>query len=223
MSRTLLLAAGLSLAIATPALARPFHILEPGLGAVLHSGDLVEVRWDSVPSGVEEMELLLSLDDGRHFAVRVTAELEAAKLSYSWRVPGFASRGVRLAMRMRLDDREVFGGASASFSIAARAGAEARPWSLRRSGGELWAVDGGCEVRSDDAGLREPAGFRPWLADPSFAPWVVGVATIDGRSSEGLPLTLGDARPRPDCAARRIASLAARTLPRAPLVIPLRT
>jgi hypothetical protein len=95
------------------------------------------------------MELLLSLDGGRHFTVRVTPDLEADRGSYAWRVPPLPSGDARLAVRVNLDGREVLGGVSARFRIADDHAVHR--WSARSHGGDLW-------VSSPEGGAMAPPG-----------------------------------------------------------------
>jgi hypothetical protein len=49
--------------------------------------------------GAEEAELLLSLDDGRHWTVRVSPQLDAHERRWVWRVPALAASEARIALR----------------------------------------------------------------------------------------------------------------------------
>jgi hypothetical protein len=90
---------------------------------VLHAGEVVELRWESLPAGVEELEILLSLDGGRHYGVRVSPECDPLAGRYLWRVPNLASGTARLRLRIGLDGRELDAATSESFSIVGRADA----------------------------------------------------------------------------------------------------
>lgn len=62
----------------------------------------MEVSWtdDSVESSrFEELELLLSVDGGRTFPIRVTRDLPVGTDRVLWRVPFLRSRSARLAVR----------------------------------------------------------------------------------------------------------------------------
>ena len=80
---------------------------QPGPGATLHGGELVEIRWSSVPPEADEVELLLSVDGGRHFSLRLTDELDADSRSFRWRVPNLIADGATLALRLGIDGREI--------------------------------------------------------------------------------------------------------------------
>jgi len=92
--------------------------------AVLRSGDTIRVAWDLDSTGgrFEEMELLLSLDGGRSFPLRLTRDLNPRTLALDWRVPALPASHARLALRAG-DDGEPGDEAillvSDEFSIAA--------------------------------------------------------------------------------------------------------
>jgi hypothetical protein len=70
----------------------------------------------------DEMELVLSLDDGVSFPVRVVARLDAADGGTRWRVPSLPTEHARLALRAGRDgegDTEELVAVSDSFAIAA--------------------------------------------------------------------------------------------------------
>jgi len=71
----------------------------------------------SAPRDVEEMEILLSLDDGRTFPVRVTREIAAGEHEIRWKVPALASAAARLRVRFGEAGRETWGPPSEPFTI----------------------------------------------------------------------------------------------------------
>ncbi|NOT33475.1 MAG: hypothetical protein HOP12_04810 [Candidatus Eisenbacteria bacterium] len=89
---------------------------------VVQAGSLVEIHWDDPGASVEELELLLSLDDGRSFPLRVTPELEGRETHFRWRVPRLATRTARLQLRMHVDEREHESAAGERFTIELAAG-----------------------------------------------------------------------------------------------------
>ena len=93
--------------------------LEIDFGAELRAGDVVELRWSALPDDIEEFEILLSLDDGREFGLRVTPELEAGERHYRWRVPNLAAAAARLRMRMGNGHEERLARPSQPFRILA--------------------------------------------------------------------------------------------------------
>jgi hypothetical protein len=78
------------------------RFLAPGAGAGLESGETVRLAW-SLPETrfrkPDEMELVLSLDGGRTFSVRVTRDLPPETRSFAWRVPALPTAHAQLALR----------------------------------------------------------------------------------------------------------------------------
>ncbi|MBV8202612.1 MAG: hypothetical protein JOZ15_18510 [Acidobacteria bacterium] len=222
MSRQLFLAIGISLtAAASAAAAGPVVFLPFAGGQPLQAGEMVEVRWTGTPWNVEEMELLLSLDGGRHFGVRLTPDLDADSRSYAWRVPPFQSGDARLAIRVNLEGREVLAGVSEPFRIAGTGGgAAARPlyqWPMRAHGGDVWVT--GDETDTDDP--EAPFELTLEAAERRLAACWLGFALAFPpspwpASKRPTPVLAGDAdqgpaafpAPRADC--------------RQPLILPLR-
>ncbi|MEP7010306.1 MAG: hypothetical protein ABJC13_08310 [Acidobacteriota bacterium] len=204
VSRPLLLAC-LWLA-ALPALGERFEFVQPVTGSTLTAGDEVAVRWAGAPAAVREMELLLSVDGGRRFAVRLTRELAGDASTYLWRVPQLPSGAARLALRVNLDGREVEVGTSAPFAIAAGVETAGPAGSIELIRGELWwterAVPGSegehLALAGLDAPLPEPrvlpAAGESMLADlrsPAFAPRPAALSTYVPRmpAASGQPLS----------------------------------
>ena len=90
---------------------------QPEPGAALHGGELVEIRWSGIPPKADEVELLLSVDGGRHFSLRLTEELDAHSRSFLWRVPNLIADGAALALRMGIGGREVESAPGPLFSL----------------------------------------------------------------------------------------------------------
>ena len=74
----------------------------PEAGAALRAGDTVAVAWEAPCDRAEtdEIELVLSVDDGMTFQVRVTPELSACARRFEWRVPDLPTTTGRLALRI---------------------------------------------------------------------------------------------------------------------------
>ena len=83
----------------------------------------------------EEMEILLSLDGGKTFPLRVTREMPEGAREVRWRVPNLPTTHARLALRAReRDDAEVVRAVSEEFTILP---ADAEPLeTIRRFQGE---------------------------------------------------------------------------------------
>lgn len=112
------------------------RILRPAAGAVLVPGELAEIRWTALPVTVSECELLLSLDGGREFTVRLTPQLRGTTHELSWRVPNLPAPQARLRLRVGVAGHEIESAVSPAFSIVA---APMSPLaSLRFAYGEWW-------------------------------------------------------------------------------------
>ena len=118
LPRPLPLLAALALTLsAAPALAAPRSALaDPG--AEIQAGQIVELSWGELPAGVEEMEILLSLDDGQHYSIRVSPELDAHERHYRWRVPNLPAGRARLRMRLGTARAEIETEPTSPFRIA---------------------------------------------------------------------------------------------------------
>lgn len=121
-------------------------------GGRVHAGEIVPLSWTLDASEMgdrDEMELVLSLDDGATFPIRVVARLEAGDGGARWRVPALPTEHARLAIRAGDDgaaESEEIVAVSEPFAIAA-----SRFEALER----LYAVAG--EWRTRDALEGAPA------------------------------------------------------------------
>lgn len=125
----------------------------PSSGARLDAGRQIEIRWEGIPDGVEEMELLVSLDGSRRFA-RVV-DLEPTGASYIWQVPSLPTEHAVLAIRGRVDEREILLLESGAFSIEQKAGDGLQ--ALSYHGGELWTDTAGSSTPPSNSGLTSPS------------------------------------------------------------------
>jgi hypothetical protein len=87
------------------------------------------------------MELLLSLDGGATFSLRLSAELDPLQRSFAWRVPELPAAQARVALRAEVAGREVLVAESADFVIEASPESTGPHEAVRREAGELWSVD----------------------------------------------------------------------------------
>src|SRR5438105_4332959 len=93
------------LAVAFGGLAAPLaadQFLRPAAGEKLEAGETALVSWRMDAAclrNVDEMELLLSLDGGKRFLLRVTARIDPRTPAWAWRVPALPSAHARLAVR----------------------------------------------------------------------------------------------------------------------------
>jgi hypothetical protein len=83
----------------------------------LRAGETVDMEWAPLGAGAEELELLLSLDGGRTWPVRVSPELPGESVRYRWRVPNLAAADARVRLRVRVNEREIELPASEAFAI----------------------------------------------------------------------------------------------------------
>lgn len=83
---------------------------------------IVDLAIGEPPAGVEEFEVLVSLDDGRTWPLRASRELPAGVRIVRWTVPNLAAASARLRLRYRLDGRETLGPASDAFGLDAGPG-----------------------------------------------------------------------------------------------------
>jgi hypothetical protein len=84
------------------------RFLAPADGDLLASDVVHEARWSApcdMPGDADEMELLLSLDGGKTFPIRLTAELPVCASTFRWRVPAVSSGMARLAVRIGEEGR----------------------------------------------------------------------------------------------------------------------
>jgi hypothetical protein len=125
MALLLALVLGL-LAVAGPARAYGARGAEPRVelpsGLALRAGQSLEIRWSKPDASVDELEILLSIDGGRRFALRVSPELDARAGRYVWRVPNLSSAQARLHIRYHREGREIDGASSAPFTLIGKPG-----------------------------------------------------------------------------------------------------
>jgi hypothetical protein len=97
----------------------------PSSGDGLHAGESLSVSWSldaAALSERDEMELVLSLDGGATFPIRVTGELSTGARNLAWRVPVLPTQRAVLALRAGdgVDgESEAILAASELFTIAA--------------------------------------------------------------------------------------------------------
>ena len=104
-------------AVIRPAVASSAATATIEVPAVVTAGQTVVLRWSALPEAVEELEIVLSLDGGGSYHVRVSPELEAHEGEYRWRVPDLPTRHARLMLRMGGAEGERMGALSPEFRI----------------------------------------------------------------------------------------------------------
>src|SRR5215470_14742809 len=70
------------------------RLVMPGV-ATVRAGETVRIAWTEAGRAVDELELQLSLDNGRRFTLRISPELDARTGEFLWRVPNLASAEAR--------------------------------------------------------------------------------------------------------------------------------
>jgi len=159
-ARRLLVGVVCGLAAAAASRGQALRFLQPASGARFGPGTPVSVSWSAglaAEPDVAEMELVLSLDGGASFPLRVTQTLSPDARSYSWRVPALPTAHARLALRSGRGgekETEVIRTESAEFVIVA--GPEASLEEIFRVRGE-WRTREALESSADPP---EPSAFR---------------------------------------------------------------
>jgi hypothetical protein len=95
--------------VAAAGLAQSARFLEPPAGERLEPGSIVRVSWtlgSLTERDFDEMELVLSLDGGQSFPLRVTRDVSTAAESLLWRVPRLPSAHARLGLRTGSGERK---------------------------------------------------------------------------------------------------------------------
>ena len=194
------------------------RFLAPGTGAALESGATVRVAW-SLPEArdrePDELELVLSLDGGRSFPVRMTRNLPPGTSSVAWSVPALPTAHAQLALRTGEDGDEQIELVGGEFSIEIASGAPLEP--TTQVAGEWRTRD----ALDDDS--RHPLSLPASLA---AAPGSIGrfpqiPATLTPKppqASVAGPLHHGRIEAATSSPARPVGP----TLPRTPCAAPMR-
>src|SRR5882724_6783731 len=100
------------------------RLVTPVAGAALRGGETAAISWeaDALPPEAEEWEAFLSIDGGRHYAIRITPHLDIHLHQASWTVPNITARDVRVLLRVGDERRESAIEVPASFAIESRLG-----------------------------------------------------------------------------------------------------
>lgn len=158
------------------------------------AGKHVLVRWPSLAGAAQELELVFSLDDGSHFDLRVSPQLSGNECRYVWRVPNIGVRNARLALRARIDGRELSGPQSAPLQIVPNPMRGPGLWVYRA--GEWWEDRAG--VPFNMPGLLTPPRSPILQSDASPASLAVTVRAPDMSSPSRAsgPAFVGFTAPR---------------------------
>jgi hypothetical protein len=103
---------------------------------LIAAGGRATVAWSGLPAGVEELELLLSVDGGRSYPLRLTPQLDPATGAVLWDVPNLPSRDARVRIRFGIGGSELDGPESEPFAIVGFAGRPVAP--IEKRNGEMW-------------------------------------------------------------------------------------
>jgi hypothetical protein len=153
------------LVLAAPASAARPAVRIVGAGAALSAGQGVVVAWEGLPPDVDEVELLLSVDGGRRFPLRLTRSLDPAPGSFTWVVPALSTASARVRLRLgRAGCDEEESEPSDPFEIFVPPSSPSARFERRE--GEWWVVDASGPVPS---GLRSAEEARPVAGDDAPA------------------------------------------------------
>ena len=118
-------------------------------------GQWIDLRW--TPSDrIAELEILLSLDGGRHYSVCISPQLDPGRCRFVWRVPERPGRALRVRIRFNRDGREIEGAPSAPLVVSP--GTQEQPEPLGVPPMEGRARERGSEPRSRGGALMGRAG-----------------------------------------------------------------
>ena len=87
------------------------RLILPG-GHNVHAGQWVDLRWSAADS-VSELEILLSVDGGRHYSRCISPTLDPIRRQFLWRVPDLGSASLRMRIRFNRGGREIEGAPTA--------------------------------------------------------------------------------------------------------------
>lgn len=152
-------------AMATAAPAHGFggRILSPSDGQAIGAGETLAIRWSALAADVDEMELLLSVDGGRSYPLRLTRQLDPRTGSFDWIVPNLPTDRARLRVRYGRQGAENDAEPGGVFRIV---GAPLHAAGVRYHAGEWWT---GTQVPRSTADL-EPHETRVHCPGSDFTP-----------------------------------------------------
>ncbi len=164
------------------------RIVEPAAGTIVRAGDTVQVRWTPLPAEVEEFELLLSIDGGKSFPLRLTVSMDPDLRSYTWRVPNLPAGAACLKLRVGVAGHEVELGPGPRFELAGDSGSPTGKITFHA--GEWWTTEG-------VAVQPREIGVEPWWSDaePRLDDLSAAAVVPPQRQQPGAPRTaasLGD-------------------------------
>ncbi len=144
------------------------------------AGRTVELVWSAPAGVVEELEILLSVDGGRTFPIRVSPSLDPGTTHWRWHVPNLSAADARLRVRALVGGRETPGEPTSPFRIVAAPGQPVER-ALVQEGG-WWS---GCQP------ARPPATPAPVSREPLLSDALDGVPPLSGPPDVALTLSCG--------------------------------
>ena len=184
-------------------------VVAPAFGT-FRAGETARIEWRGLPRGVEELELLLTIE-GRELPVRLTPQLVAPAGVFLWRVPNLPSRRAQLRIRYGLDGEEVEDAPSAPFEILPASSEPPAVLAFRE--GEWWTEEstegrfpGALQSREEGDRIAENREGPPFAGSSQPVPEPARTAARGARS-ESFPEAGAGARP---------------VLPRQPAEVPAR-
>jgi hypothetical protein len=103
-------------------------LILPGNRAV-RAGQLIDLRWAPTDS-VSELEILLSVDGGRHYSLCISPQLDPARCHFVWRVPNLGEAQLRMRIRFNRGGRETEGAPTAPLLLLESGSGQAEPLAL---------------------------------------------------------------------------------------------
>jgi hypothetical protein len=127
------------------------RLILPG-GRLVHAGQVVDLSWSAADS-ISELEILLSVDGGKHYLDCISPRLDPRRSHFVWRVPDLGNRVLRMRIRFNRGGREIEGAPTQPLlALSTRGGPE--PLALPSSAGER-------APREDNSRTEMPVGRSP--------------------------------------------------------------
>jgi hypothetical protein len=148
------------------------RLILPG-GHVVQPGQRIVLAWSAADS-ISELEILLSVDGGRHYSVCVSPQLDPGSRRFVWRVPDVPNASLRLRIRYNRGGREIEGAPTATLRTTGGDADQPEPLALPPAPGS----PGAPASRSGGAPASQaPGSPRPAVADDQDPPGVVRLST----------------------------------------------
>jgi hypothetical protein len=117
---------------------------------MVRPGQWIDLRWTAADR-IAELEILLSLDGGRHYSVCISPQLDPGLCRFVWRVPDYTGQALRMRIRFNRGGREIEGAPSGPLVVSAGTQEQPEPLGLPPMTGG--AGDRGPEPRSRGGAL----------------------------------------------------------------------